>query len=184
MSVPGDYGMVPFSKPAPPWSDTAGPGQTRGAINQVTKQFTAHDADATLHLTNGNAPSATTAGQLTASAGTVNTEGNTTSWGVAQQNGLSAGFNIFTPASDYGSYLLVVAGKDAATGLGASNGFLDQVVFNSDAGTLPIITAVSSTSTIGTPGARTYTVSSGALHLAVASGMTWYVDLFITKLDA
>lgn len=131
----------------------------------------------------GNASTASVASQLTAGNGTVNTEGNTKTWGVAQQSGLGAGFNIFTPASDYGQYAITVSGKDAATGLAPSNAFVDKITLNALAGTFSVATAWS-TNTVGSPGSRTYTNATGALRVAVASGTTWYVDLFITKMDA
>lgn len=108
--------------------------------------------------------------------------GTSVGGGLAQQSGGAVGFNILTPTADYGSYLVLVAGKDAATGGAPSNAWLDQVVFNATSGWAP--TAISSTTTLGSPGARTYSNATGTLHLAVASGTTWYVDLFITKLDS
>ncbi len=131
----------------------------------------------------GNASTASVGAQLTAANGTVSTEGNTKHWGIAQQSGLGAGFNIFTPVADYGTYVLLVAGKDAPTGSAPSNGFIDTVVFNCLATTFTPAVAWSAT-TVGAPGARTYTNSTGTLRVAIATGTTWYVDLWITKVDA
>ncbi len=117
-----------------------------------------------------------------ATAGTAWKTGNIQGGGLAQQSGLAAGFSIFTPSSDAGVYRLLITGKDASTGGTPSNVWYDEVVLVPTAGWAPVV--VSSTTVVGTPGGRTYTNSTGALQVAVASGTVWYVDVCLVKFDS
>lgn len=60
MGLIGQYGLNPFSRPVRPFNPLTGPDQIRGAINQLAKNLTDHDADASIHLV-----STTTAGVTT-----------------------------------------------------------------------------------------------------------------------
>jgi len=72
-----------------------------------------------------------------------------------------------------------VSGKDASDGGSPSNAFIDIVVFQGQATLAPV--AVSSTPTIGTPGARTYSNNTGSLKIAIATGATWYIDTRVIR---
>lgn len=132
----------------------------------------------------GNAATASVGAQLTAAAAVANAMGNVAASGAAQQSIAAAGGAIYGPSADYGQFLLVVSGKDAATGTLMSNSFLDLVTWNPFAGSPPGPQTMASTNTYGTPGARTYTKNgSGQVVVAVASGTTWYIDLWVLKFD-
>lgn len=86
--------------------------------------------------------------------------------------GSGAGFDLFTPTQN-ATYYLILRGQDVASGA-PSNGFVDVLVLISNGTVTP--TVISSTTVVGTPGARTYSNNAGKLKIAVASGTTWYVD--------
>lgn len=109
-----------------------------------------------------------TAGDAVTKVGTAHTGT------IAQVSGINAGFDLFTPVANL-TYHLLVAGKDAADGTGPSNAFLDEIVFNATAGYT--VTTWHSGNVLGTPGARTYTNNAGKLHIAIANGSTWYIDM-------
>lgn len=93
---------------------------------------------------------------------------------IAQVSGNGAlGFNIFTPTTD-ATYYLVIRGQDAASG-SPTNAFLDVVELTAIAGFA--VTALGSTNTAGTPGARTYANATGALKITIALGGTYYIDV-------
>lgn len=120
-------------------------------------------------------------GELITSVGvTAIKSGNAQFGGLTQSSGIAAGFNIYNPGTtSHGNYYLVISGKDAADSAGATNSFIDVVVFYNSSGWAP--STVSSTSTKGSPPARTYTNSTGILHIALASGTTWYIDVKIIQ---
>lgn len=95
-----------------------------------------------------------------------------------QVSGSGAGFNLFTPVANL-TYLLTIAGKDAADGNAPSNAFEDVVAVNATSGFTPL--TVTSKDVLGTPGARTYSDSTGAFHIVIASGTTWYIDVSSTR---
>jgi hypothetical protein len=98
----------------------------------------------------------------------------------AQLSGLSAGFDLFTPTQN-ATYYLIVRGQDAASGA-PSNGFVDVLLAYSTGTVVP--TVITSTTFVGTPGARTYSNNSGALKIALANGITWYIDMITLKFPA
>jgi hypothetical protein len=117
---------------------------------------------------------------LTLAAGeTALAIGNTKLGAIAQVSGTNAGFNLFTPTLNL-SYYLVIAGKNVADGSPPTVAFEDVIVFNAAAGWAPVV--LSSSSVVGAPGARTYTNSTGSLHIATAGGaVTWRVDIDVTR---
>lgn len=125
-----------------------------------------------------NVTSVGTLTNLTVAAGENVSMGNITVGGQAQQSIVSTGANIFTPVS--GTYFLIISGKDAADGSAPSNAFCDTVIVTAQVALVPI--NVNDSTTIGAPGARTYSNNSGALKLAVATGSTWRIDLYVIKL--
>lgn len=100
---------------------------------------------------------------------------------IAQVSGNgAAGFNVFTPTTN-ATYYLVIRGQDVATGAPAA-AFLDVVELTAVTGWAP--TAVSSTNTVGTPGARTYANATGAFKITIAGASTYYIDLAIIRFPA
>jgi hypothetical protein len=109
------------------------------------------------------------------------TEGTATQGGLAQASGLGAGFNVFTPTAN-ATYRLVIRGQDVASGA-ATNAWVDVVVIHAAAGWAPV--TVTSTTTIGAPGARTYSNNAGAFkHVNATGGTTWYIDIALTRFPA
>lgn len=184
----GTHQLTPFSGPVPGMDLGVVAINTRGQDNAIATTYNAHDADATIHVVGGNATTASSAAKLTTARtlwgqsfdGTANVSGpialtNEIFTGLGQVSGNAAGFNLFTPTA-YLTYRLLIAGKDAADGNFPSNAFIDEVVFNATPGwTVP--TPWHSQSVLGTPGGRTYTNATGAFHIALASGSTWYIDV-------
>ena len=99
---------------------------------------------------------------------------------LAQVSGIGAGFDVFTPTANC-AYYLVIRGQDAASG-SPSNAFLDILTLDVVGTWAP--TVLSSTTLVGTPGARTWSKNSNALKVAVASGTTWYLDVTIIRFPA
>lgn len=99
---------------------------------------------------------------------------------IAQVSGANIGFDLFSPASN-ATYHLVIRGQDATNGA-PSSAFVDLVEITNVGGWAPLVTA--SKNTFGSPGARTYTNNAGALHLAVANGATWYIDITLIRFPA
>jgi hypothetical protein len=95
-------------------------------------------------------------------------------------SGIAAGFDVFTPTTN-ATYHLVVRGQDAATGA-ATNAWVDVLVIHAATGWAPAV--ISSTTTVGTPGARTWSNNTGALKVVVATGTTWYVDVSLVYFPA
>lgn len=85
---------------------------------------------------------------------------------------------LLTP-TNLSQYYLVISGKDTTDGTTYSNAFVDVVAFGAIASWTPHV--ISSTTTVGAPGARTYTNSTGTLKVAIASGTTWWIDLIDLK---
>lgn len=108
------------------------------------------------------------------------TIGTQTHGTLAQVSGVAAGFDLFTPTSG-ATYYLVIRGQDAATGT-PTNSFIDVVIVQSNGTVTPV--TISSTTMLGTPGARTYSNNGGALKVALASGVTWYLDLAVLRFPA
>lgn len=99
---------------------------------------------------------------------------------LAQVSGIAAGFNLFTPTAN-ATYHLVIRGQDAATGA-PTNAFVDVICITAIAGWAHAV--VTSTTTAGTPGARTYSNNAGSLKIVVATGGTWYIDIALTRFPA
>lgn len=129
----GDYAVQPFSKPVRPMNPDTAPDQIRGELNQLAKNLTGHDADASLHV-------------VTATPGSVTTSPVT-----------------IAPSPAENAFAIV-------SGVGGSDAFADLVTWHRAATTAVVITQ----NTLGTPPARTYAVSSGALRLTMASG-TYFI---------
>ena len=140
MGILGQYALNPFSKPVRPWNATTGPDQTRGALNQLAKNLTGHDADDTIHTVTTTTTVASGVGAVT----------------------------IYPAPS--GQVRAVVAGSD-----GAGKSFQDVVAWHPSGS----VTAVNSTTTQGVPAVRTYSLSTGALQLTMASG-TYVIQVIPT----
>lgn len=98
---------------------------------------------------------------------------------LAQASGLSAGFDLFTPTTNC-TYWLCLRGQDVASGA-PTNAFLDVLQLTASTGWAPSATQ---TNTFGTPGARTYSNNAGALKIVVATGTTWYIDVYLLRFPA
>ena len=98
--------------------------------------------------------------------------------GVQQRSGSATGFDIF-PMGDSLSYYIVIAGQDVADGTSTAS-YVDVVVARDNGGVFAHAVH-HSTSLNGSPGARTYSLNSGNLYVAHASGTTWYVDVFVMR---
>ena len=99
---------------------------------------------------------------------------------LAQVSGGAMGFDVFTPTAN-ATYYLILRGQDAASGA-PTNGFVDVLIVLGAA--TVTWTVLSSTTVVGTPGARTYCNNFGVLNLAVATGTTWYVDMTLLRFPA
>ena len=99
---------------------------------------------------------------------------------LAQVSGAAVGFDLFTPTTN-ANYWLVIRGQDTATGA-PTNSFLDIVELQTS--TTWVITAITSTTQVGTPGARTYSKNSSAFKVVVANGTTWYIDVVVIRFPA
>jgi hypothetical protein len=165
----------------------------RGNDNTTASTYNAHDADSTIHLTAGNAPTASSAAKLTTARtlwgesfdGTANVSGpislqNEVLNGATQVSGNNIGFDLFTPTANL-TYRLLIAGKDVTDGNPPNNAFIDEVVFNATGGGWTVPTPWHSQTVVGAPGARTYTNATGKLHIAIANGITWYIDIVSIK---
>jgi hypothetical protein len=98
--------------------------------------------------------------------------------GIEQRSGPAAGFDIF-PMGDSLSYYLIISGQDVADGT-STESYIDVVVARDNGGVLTHAVH-HSTSLNGSPGARTYSLNSGNLYVAHASGTTWYIDVFSVR---
>lgn len=124
-------------------------------------------------------PNLLASGSLAITAGETALTIGTTHFGtIAQVSGIGAGFNLFAPTAGL-NYRLVISGKDAADGAAPTNAFIDVLQLNGTLGWVP--TVLSSTNTLGAPGARTYTNNAASLKIAVATGITWYVDVIVER---
>jgi hypothetical protein len=122
---------------------------------------------------------AQTASYVTASAGDSVKVGNVVYGGTNQQFGTGSGFNFFTPTGNGAAYYLIINGKDVADGTSPNNSFMDVMIFQNQAS--PVYNVITSTTTKGSPGARTYSTSAGSVRIAIANGTNWYVDTAATK---
>ncbi|MBW7935373.1 MAG: hypothetical protein H3C62_17550 [Gemmatimonadaceae bacterium] len=101
--------------------------------------------------------------------------GTKASGALAQVSGAALGFDLFTPTAD-GTYVLLVRVQDVASG-SPSHCTVDIVTLTAIGGWAPtkMVTSVTNVGTCAT----TYSNNSGALRLAVGSGVTWYADVVI-----
>jgi len=122
---------------------------------------------------------AQTASYVTAAAGDSVKVGNVVYGGTNQQFGTGSGFNFFTPTGNGAAYYLIINGKDVADGTSPNNSFMDVMIFQNQAS--PVYNVITSTTTKGSPGARTYSTNAGSVRIAIANGTNWYVDTAATK---
>lgn len=93
------------------------------------------------------------------------------------------GSDLWNPGTTPNIYKVTIVSKDTADGTIPNNAFMDELTCYVTVAGPPTVnfTVRTSWTIIGTPGARTYSNNNGALKLAIATGTTWYVDLFIVK---
>jgi hypothetical protein len=171
-------------------------GSDPGGIQQVRIGSTLHvgggvtlDSTLVTGAINGQTISSTAAftgtvgvaGLITGATGAALATGTMQIGGNTQATGTGAGINLFTLPANNGTLIVFVAGKDASGS--PSNAFLDIVVVNSS-GATGTPHAVTSTTTVGSPGARTYTDVTGNFRLAIASGINWWIDFSVMQLGS
>lgn len=109
-----------------------------------------------------------------ASAEDALTWASKTAGALAQVSGAAAGFDVFTPTANC-TYLLSVRVQDVATG--APTNAAHDLLLLTVTGTWTV-TTINHTATVGTC-ATTWTKNASAVKLAVATGVTWYVDVVV-----
>lgn len=93
---------------------------------------------------------------------------------LAQVSGAALGFDLCTPTADC-TYTLEIRVQDVATGTPTNVG-VDTVRLTATGVWAPVSSSVT---TLGAPGARTYTKNGSALKVAIAGAGTWYADIVV-----
>ena len=94
---------------------------------------------------------------------------------LAQISGAALGFDLFTPTADC-TYLLAIRVQDVASG--SPNHVTVDLVTLTAVGTWAPAKMAASVTNVGTC-ATTSSKNGSALNLAVATGVTWYVDVVV-----